>query len=210
VPDLAVEDLERLLARFRGAIQQTPPAYAAIKIGGKKLYELARAGQPIDVAPRAVTIHRLEVLTWQAPALTLLVACSKGTYIRSLARDIGAAAGCGGYVQALCRVRAGPFGLADAWRLEELEGCCTPETWPRLALHPESLVLDWPALVLSQDETRAWRHGIAVARAPLAEGTLARVYGADGAFLGTGRYDTASTRWCPDKVLSLEDGHGLL
>jgi tRNA pseudouridine55 synthase len=209
VPELSAAELVRLLAGFRGILQQVPPAYAAIKVGGKKLYDLARAGQAIAATPRTVTIYRLDLLAWTPPAMTLLVECSKGTYIRSLARDIGMAAGCGGYVQSLCRVRTGPFCLDDAWPLEELAERCTPETWPHLALHPETFLLHWPALGLSASDTRAWRHGMAVAGPTMADRTLARVYGADGAFVGVGRFDATARCWRPEKVLSLEDSGGL-
>jgi tRNA pseudouridine(55) synthase len=133
VPPLTPVDLERLLDRFRGTIEQVPPAYAAVKIGGQRLYDLARAGRPIAAPARTVTIHRLMLLAWQPPAMTLLVECAKGTYIRSLARDLGAAAGCGGYVQVLRRVRTGPFCLADSLTLTTLAEQPLPATnrrWP--------------------------------------------------------------------------------
>jgi tRNA pseudouridine55 synthase len=206
VPDLTADDLAALLAPFQGPIQQVPPAYAAIKVGGRRLYELARAGQTVTVAPRPVTIHRLEMLDWTLPVLTLLVDCSKGTYIRALARDIGAAAGCGGAAQAIRRLRTGPFTLADALTLPELEARFQPEAWATLALPPEYLVRDRPRLDLGAAETQAWLHGVAAAGPAMADGTVARVHGADSVFLGTGRYDAAAARWRPVKVLSTDDG----
>ena len=209
VPSLERAALDHALDAFRGPIQQTPPAYAAIKIGGRKLYELARAGEPVVAAARPVTIHRLEVINWRPPALTLLVDCGKGTYIRSLARDIGHHLGSAGYVQHLRRARSGPFGLADAWTLEELEAGWEPARWPLVALHPEALLLDQLALALTSEATRAWRHGMAVGGPAMDDGALARVYGADGAFLGVGRYAASARLWRPEKVLHLDDDQGL-
>jgi tRNA pseudouridine55 synthase len=154
-------------------------------------------------------VHRLVALAWRPPALTLLVACSKGTYIRSLARDIGADAGPGGAVGTLCRLRSGPYALAGAVALAELEATPPAAGWGRWALPPDSMVPDWPAVSLDADASRAWRHGIPVAGPPAAAGTPGRVYLADGQFAGSGRYDAAAGRWRPDKVLSLGDDGGL-
>jgi tRNA pseudouridine55 synthase len=230
VPPLTDADLERLLGGFRGPIEQTPPAYAAIKVGGQRLYDLARAGREVAIPVRAVTIHRLALLAWRPPALTLLVECSKGTYIRSLARDIGAAAGCGGYVQALRRVRAGPFCLADSLTLDALAALDLPAAWPEIALPLDAFLRDWPSVHLDEAAARAFRHGNPVAAptpaaAPdasptatptpagspdtspdiLADGALGRVYGPAGRLLGTARYDAATQRWRPDKVLAMGD-----
>ena len=121
------EQLEAALAPFRGDILQVPPMYSAIKIGGKKLYELARKGKEVERPPRPVTIHALEIVeqtgseTW-----TLRVRCSKGTYVRTLCHDIGAALGCGGCMSALRRTEAGGFTLKDAVTLEALQAAPEP------------------------------------------------------------------------------------
>ena len=208
-PALSAAEVRRVLTGFEGEQVQTPPAYAAIKVGGRKLYDLARAGQAVAVPPRSVTIYRLALLAWQPPAMTLLVDCSKGTYIRALARDIGARLGCGGYLQALRRVRTGPFCLDDAWTLEELAPRCTPDGWPQAALHPEALVQDWPAVCVDGPAAAAWQLGKPVPGPALADGTPARVYSAAGAFLGIGRYNAPAQRWQPEKVLSLGESDGL-
>ena len=106
--------LEAALTRFTGPIEQIPPMYSAIKIGGKKLYELARKGQEVERKPRPVTIHELDLLDGAGADWTLRVRCSKGTYVRTLCHDIGAALGCGGCMSSLRRTRAGSFTLAQA------------------------------------------------------------------------------------------------
>ena len=109
------------LARFRGAIEQTPPAYAAIKRDGRPLYAYARAGEPVEVAPRGVVIHALELTHFGGPSeVRLHVHCSKGTYVRALARDLGRLLGVGGHVTALRRTRSGPFSLSQARPLSEV------------------------------------------------------------------------------------------
>ena len=118
-------ELESVLPRFTGEIEQIPPMYSAIKIGGKKLYELARRGEEVERKPRPVTIYELEVVEQTAPdAFTLRIRCSKGTYVRTLCHDIGRALGCGGCMSALLRTMAAGFTLADAVTLErvQLEG----------------------------------------------------------------------------------------
>ena len=121
------EEVEEALAPFRGNILQIPPMYSAIKRDGKKLYELARAGKEVDRPPRPVTIRALEVAEQTGPdAYTLRVRCSKGTYVRTLCHDIGAALGCGGCMSALRRTEAGGFTLKDAVTLEALQAAPEP------------------------------------------------------------------------------------
>ena len=119
----AIDDsaVTRALADFRGAIQQTPPAYSALKRAGRPAYDYARAGEPLSLEPRSVVIHALEMTSFAGPeALSLRIRCSKGTYVRALARDLGRALGVGGHVTALRRTMSGPFSLAAARPLDEI------------------------------------------------------------------------------------------
>ncbi|MDP3901092.1 MAG: tRNA pseudouridine(55) synthase TruB [bacterium] len=108
------EDLERVIPEFTGAIQQTPPAYSAVRIRGVRAYLLARKGKPVTPPPRHVTVSSIEILSFEYPKAKLKIACSSGTYIRSLAEDIGRALGVGAYLTALERTRVGPFTIQDA------------------------------------------------------------------------------------------------
>jgi tRNA pseudouridine55 synthase len=112
VPTL--ERIQQALECFRGRIQQTPPEYSAVHVGGQRAYQLARAGRKPELQPREVTIHRIEVLRFEPPELELAIDCSKGTYVRALARDLGRLAGSCAYVSRLSRLRVGDFRLKEA------------------------------------------------------------------------------------------------
>ncbi|HET8626162.1 MAG TPA: tRNA pseudouridine(55) synthase TruB [Thermomicrobiales bacterium] len=203
VPALTAEEVDEALAPFRGAISQVPPMYAAIKIGGRKLYDLARAGETVERAPRAVTISKLALLDWEPPVARLLVDCSKGTYIRALARDLGRALGCGAYLHRLVRLRTGPFLLDQALTLAELEADFGAVPWPELALHPDAALLDWPAVVVDDAGAAAWRNGRPLPGGAGAPGERCRVYSREGDWLGLGAYDAETGAWRPEKVVVL-------
>lgn len=168
-------DLDEVLPRFRGPIEQMPPAYSALKIDGKRAYDLARAGKEVTLKPRKLMIHALELKGFDGEKARFSVTCSKGTYVRSLARDIAVAVGSLGYVSALRRTKSGPFGLEQAISLENLENSAISA--PSLArLLPPEIVLD-DILVLSIGESEALkiRQGKPLEIPPgqaLAEGTL--------------------------------------
>lgn len=174
------EELDAALDAFRGDISQIPPMYSAIKIGGKKLYELARRGEEVERKPRPVTIYELEVVEQTAPdAFTLRIRCSKGTYVRTLCHDIGRALGCGGCMSALRRTMAAGFTLADAVTLErvQLEG--------ESLLQPvDSLFRAYPAYHIRTERAEALcRNGNPLAPPDAPADGLYRVYGRDGTFL---------------------------
>jgi len=199
---LTAESIEQALTHWRGPIAQIPPMHAAIKVGGRKLYELARRGEEIPRAARAVTLHHLELIEWEPPTATLLIDCSKGTYIRALARDLGADLGTGAYLSNLVRLRSGPFHLCQALTMAELAESYIPWSWPNLAVHPDVPVLDWPALVLDANHARRWRQGSAIAPGDgIATGRV-RAYDADGEWLGTGHAEPGTSTWLPHKVFA--------
>lgn len=199
---LTVETVEEALEPFRGPIAQVPPMHAAIKVGGRKLYELARRGEEIPRAPRAVTMHRLDLVDWTPPTATLLVDCSKGTYVRSLARDLGVATGTGAYLSNLVRLRSGPFHLCQAWTMDELAGSGLPWSWPWVAVHPDAPVLGWSALVLDAGAARLWRQGSPIAPESGTATGHVRAYDADGDWLGTGNAEPETAAWHPHKVVA--------
>lgn len=176
VSDISEADIQSVLARFVGTIDQVPPAYAAIKRGGQKLYQLARKGIEVEPVPRRVTITAIEIITWDTPRLRLRIGCESGTYIRSLARDIGAVLGVGGYLHALRRISSGSFTAEALVSLTDLIDASSVAA----AVFPlDRAVLDLPAVVLDADDLRRVRHGGAVALGVPASGTV-RLYGPSG------------------------------
>jgi tRNA pseudouridine55 synthase len=200
---LTVERVETALARLRGPSHQLPPMHAAIKVGGQRLYDLARRGLEIPRAPRPVTIHHLELLAWEPPTARLLVDCSKGTYIRALARDLGEDTGTGAYLSNLVRVRSGPFHLCQAMTIDELAHSELPWAWPWIAVHPDAPAQAWPALILDERSARRWRQGTPIASVSAAVGPV-RAYDAGGDWLGTGHADAHGAAWLPQKVAAEE------
>lgn len=187
VPAVTADDLEPVLEQFRGPILQVPPMVSALKYQGKRLHELARAGIEIERQPRPVRIERLELLRIELPRIRIRVECSKGTYIRSLAMDIGDVLGCGAHLTALRRTRSGPFDLSDAVTLESLQQMSVAQARERL-LAPDAALLDWPCVQLDAEQAAAVSQGrtVSLDSAP-ADGV--RMYRGTR-FLGLGRIET--------------------
>ena len=191
--DIGLDAVAAVLPRFTGTQQQVPPMYSAVKIGGKKLYELARKGREVERKPRPVTIHALELLERTGAGDYLLrVRCSKGTYVRTLCHDVGAALGCGGTLSALRRTEAAGFGLDRAGRLEDVQAAADRGEAERLLLPVDAYFRDHPALTVGLREERAARNGAAFPWRG-ADGTY-RVYGPAGDFLLLGELERGRMR----------------
>lgn len=197
VPPLDDATIEAAVAPLRGPIMQVPPLYSAIHHEGRRLYELARAGQQVTLDPRPVMIYRLD---WARAGddLQITVECGKGTYIRCLARDIGTALGCGAHLTSLERTFVGPFHLDEAVSLAALQE--NPECLAAALRPPEVAVADWPYARLDAAATRRVASGLAV-RLPSLVGERARAHGPDGALIALLRRD--GELWRPLKVLSV-------
>ena len=190
--DVSDADIDTALVKFRGDLLQIPPMYSALKRDGKPLYEYARAGITLEREARAVTIHLLEKIAYQAPYLTLRVCCSKGTYIRVLGEDIGAALGCGAHLNALRRIQVGNLTMDAVVTLEQF--AAHDETQRASLLAPvDALLVSFPAVQLSDELSRRFLHGQRLALGkedvayPEQEGRV-RVYRQqDGMLLGTGQ-----------------------
>ena len=154
-----LEQVEVVLPRFTGEIEQVPPAFSALKIGGKPAYERARAGEAVELKPRQVTIFELRVLSRSDGDVTLSATVSKGTYIRSLARDIPRAVGTVGHISYLRRTRAGPFSLEQAISLDFLEEAAKARALTRTVVPLQAALDDIPALPVTPDQARLLRHG---------------------------------------------------
>jgi tRNA pseudouridine55 synthase len=201
--DFSQQEIEDALACFAGRIQQIPPMYSAIKQGGQPLHKLARQGKTVERPPRPVEIDEIRVIDWTAPTLIVEVACSPGTYIRSLAHDLGQKLGSGAYLAALVRLRSGRFGLEDAVSLDRLEEAFEHGRGEEYLVPFDEALLDWPALVVGELDARRIGQGQAVsATSPSAQGSgaLCRAYSLDGDFVALLTYDATDRLWRPKKV----------
>ena len=153
------EEIDAILPRFTGSIEQTPPAYSALKIDGKPAYERSRAGETVEMKPRTVTVHELHLVDSSADQATLSATVSKGTYIRSLARDIATALGTVGHIGMLRRTRAGPFTLDQAISLDFLSQAAKARQFDGAVLPLTAALDDIPALPVTPDQAQLLRHG---------------------------------------------------
>ena len=188
-------DIERALPRFIGDIEQVPPMYSAIKIRGKKLYELARQGQTIKREPRPITIHSIKILAWRNPVLELEIACGAGTYIRSLAHDLGAELGVGGYLCGLTRTASGAFEIGDSLPLEAITG--TGE-WLRRITAPFDALADYRRVGLDAADIESLRYGRFIRRPPNVADR--EVFAFDAANRLVAILEPRAEQWKPRKV----------
>jgi tRNA pseudouridine55 synthase len=202
--------LQALLLSFLGDIQQIPPLYSAIKLEGRPLYQRARAGETVEIAPRQVTIHDLTWVAWQPPDLTLNIICSAGTYIRSLARDLGEAAGPGAHLVELARTASGSWSLAEAVPLAQLEQEVKQDAsaWPRY-LHPaDHAIAHLPQVTLTEAEVQRVQQGQQIQIedvSHLAEAGPIRAHTQGGEFLAIlTSVEPNAKLWQPKKVFEIK------
>jgi tRNA pseudouridine55 synthase len=198
------EMLETALEGFRGDIRQVPPMYSALKHQGQPLYNLARAGRTVERESRPITVYRLALLDWQSPVVTLEIECSRGTYIRSLAHDLGEKLGCGAYMKTLVRTQYGIFRIEDAVTPEALEEAVKRGDWEHY-LHPiDSVLGDLPAVTVDAAGEEAIKTGnppVLDANNILpTEKSYSRAYSLDGRFLAILHFNTEENIWRPRKV----------
>ena len=187
--------VEEVLSKFRGEIMQVPPMYSALKVNGQKLYDLARKGKEVERQPRPITIHELTLLGMEADGICLRVRCSKGTYIRTLCKDIGEALGCGGCMAELRRVTAGEYTIAQSVPLKTLIESENPEQY---LLAVDSMFKTYPEVILTAKQEKCCRNGVAFT-VDLPEGKY-RVYAQNGEFLALshmveGKLTTIKSFW---------------
>jgi len=198
------DKIESALASFRGTIEQTPPAYSALKKDGKPYYQLVRQGLSPELRPRRVTIHSIRLIKYEPPVVTVEVECGKGTYIRSLAHDLGQRLGCGAYLNSLTRLRCGPFTIDDAVTLPQFESAYHEGNWREL-LHPiDAPLLDWKAAILDRQSECSLRHGnplVLPVDAMVGE-RYCLAYSRDGYLVAVLRFVADKGHWHPFKVFS--------
>jgi tRNA pseudouridine55 synthase len=206
ISEVNLETLLTVLGQFRGRIQQIPPAFSALKYHGRPLYEYARAGISVDRKARTVEIQDVRLLSWESPVATIKVTCGHGTYIRSLADDIGKTLACGAYLKNLQRLSYGPFELGDSVSPSQLEKAIKKGDWSGLVHSLDSVLLHWPAIRLNAKTEQDFCHGRPLLAGEVANLNLAgekaryRVYSLDGRFLGVLLFNFEESQWQPEKV----------
>lgn len=198
---LTLAQIEAILPQFLGPQMQMPPLYSAIKLQGQPAYKRMRAGEEITLAARPIEIYALSILDWQSPRLTLAVDCSKGTYIRSLAYDLGEQLGVGAHLSALVRTRSGPFTLSESFTLAQVAEAVEQGTIAQLLTSADAVLQHYPALHLDAATVAQVLHGNPFSyNEPPA--VLARVYDTEGQFLAIATWNDEQRMWQPRKVFA--------
>jgi len=202
---LTIEQVEVALSSFRGSIEQIPPMFSAIKYQGKPLYHLARAGIEVPRKPRKVTIFTLDITSWEIPILSIEVECSKGTYIRSLAHDLGQMLGCGAHLKRLIRTKSGPFIINDSVSVEQVEGCFREGELQSIVHLPDFILGHLDSVTVGETEEDSVIHGrsFAVTEDQSGyDGEIRRTYSSEGRFLALVKFDQKDGLWKPVKVFA--------
>ena len=201
--DVTEEQFEAELKKFEGEVEQTPPAYSAVKVNGRKAYEMARKGEEVELEPRMIQVHHLEVLEWATPEVVVDVHCSSGTYIRSLANDVVEVLGCGAYLVGLRRTKNGRFSLRDSIPLRKLKEAFEAGDWYKYILPAAESLSDWHSVELDPDEVETLRHGQRVKAEPGTEVEMARGISDAGelvALIKLVEAEDGTLEWQPKKV----------
>lgn len=199
------QEAEAVIHSFVGLYEQIPPMYSALKVNGKKLYELAREGKTVERKPRKVTIHSIEIVSMDFPFITMKVDCSKGTYIRSLCRDIGEQLGCGATMKELKRTRVGQFTVENALTLAQVEELVIQEQIAQYFIAIDTVFSDYPVLVLPAEYDRLLDNGNPFRyQSDDKDARYYRVYKEDGMFIGLYVYQKKEQRYNPYKLFFVE------
>jgi len=199
VDNISEEQFDEVLQRFVGTIEQVPPPYSAVKVKGRKAYEMARQGEEVDLEPRTIEVYSLEILEWAPPEVVVDVYCSSGTYVRSLAHDLGNTLGCGAHLIGLRRTKSGRFTLRDAVPLRRLQEAFTAGEWYRFLIPAAEALADWPMVELDADQVELVRHGHRVPAEPGSKG-WARGVSEQGDLVALLEIDPETAEWQPKKV----------
>jgi tRNA pseudouridine55 synthase len=199
VDEISEEYFNEVLQRFVGEIEQVPPPYSAVKVQGKKAYEMAREGEEVDLSPRIIKVYSLDVLEWAPPEVVIDVYCSSGTYVRSLANDLGKELGTGAHLVGLRRTKSGRFTLRDAVPLRRLQEAFDAGNWYRYLIPAAEALADWPMVELDADQVELIRHGHRIPAEPNQKG-WARAITQQGDLVALLEVDEATQEWQPRKV----------
>lgn len=203
----SVEKVREVISSFEGEQLQIPPMYSALKVNGKKLYELAREGKEIERKARPIVVHEIEILSENMPEFTIRVKCSKGTYIRTICHDIGQKLSCGGAMVSLKRTKVGNFGIEDSYTLSQIEDMAKEGKLCEILLPVEKVFEKLPEIRVKETAMKALLNGNQLKKEEilmLSDDALkaeeVRVYGADGRFYGVYGYQEGRKLFCPIKM----------
>jgi tRNA pseudouridine55 synthase len=199
VVEIGEEQFTSALKTFVGEIIQTPPPYSAVKVHGQPAYNMAREGEPVELEPRRIQVYNLELLEWAPPEAVIDVYCSSGTYVRSLANDLGEKLGCGAYLTGLRRTKSGRFTLRDAVPLRKLREAFDAGNWYQFVIPAAEALSDWPAVELNNEQVEAVRHGHRIPANPEDKG-MARGISEAGELIALLEFDSEAQEWQPRKV----------
>ena len=193
------EKFDEILQTYVGEIEQVPPPYSAVKVKGKKAYEMARKGDQVELEPRKIQVYSLEILEWDPPEVVIDAYCSSGTYVRSLANDLGESLGTGAYLIGLRRTKSGRFTLREAVPLRRLKEAFQAGDWYKFLIPAADALGDWPAVELDADQVDLVRHGHRIPAEPDSEG-WSRAISQQGDLVALLEYNSESGEWQPRKV----------
>jgi tRNA pseudouridine55 synthase len=201
---VTITKIQEALVQFTGIIVQTPPSYSALKQNGKRCYELARAGLPVNPKPRRIKISAIEIVDFRIPLLTIKVECSKGTYIRSLAQDIGTILGCYAHLTELTRLKCGPFSIENTLSLDLIANAKRIGQFESLMYAMDTPLIDMDTLTVSSGTEKAITNGQAISRddEQLITGRYCRAYNHNGKFIAVLQYMPETGLLHPKKVFS--------
>ena len=197
--DITEEQFETELKKFIGEITQTPPPYSAIKMQGRPAYEMAREGEEVEMQPRIINVYSLDVLEWAPPEVTVDVHCSSGTYVRSLAFELGEKLGCGAMLSGLRRTKSGRFTLKDAVPLRKLIESFDNNSWYKFVIPAAEALAEWTALSLNNEQVEAIRHGHRIPGEGKA-GEMVRGITEQGELVALLEFDETTKEFQPRKV----------
>ncbi|HZW04001.1 MAG TPA: tRNA pseudouridine(55) synthase TruB, partial [Anaerolineaceae bacterium] len=199
VDGITEEEFQEKLQTFVGEIEQVPPPYSAVKIKGRKAYEMAREGEEVELEPRTIRVYSLDLLEWAPPEAVIDVYCSSGTYVRSLANDLGEALGVGAHLIGLRRTKSGRFTLRDAVPLRKLREAFEDGNWYQYLIPAAEALSDWPSVELTPDEVEEIRHGHRI-KVEEKVGELARGINEQGELIALMEFVPELNEWQPKKV----------
>ncbi|GAP14086.1 tRNA pseudouridine synthase B [Longilinea arvoryzae] len=199
VDHITEEMFEKELQGFVGEIEQVPPPFSAVKVKGRKAYEMAREGEEVELAPRRIHVYHLELLEWAPPEAVIDVYCSSGTYVRSLAHDLGEKMGVGAHLVGLRRTKSGRFTLRDAVPLRKLREAFEDGSWYQYLIPAAEALSEWPAVELTVEQMDLIRHGHRIP-ADVSEGKMARGINEQGELVALMEFVPESGEWQPKKV----------